>query len=122
MVLDQHMSVLEGSLGMLPRRIVVDQEYWDTARQLLEEAGFANELRPLSGGPKPETTDDAVLGGRLRLKQKRKGDRAVEFGAGVGAAGLALALRCPGVTVTLLELDPELSDIAAQNIVRNGFE
>ena len=32
MVLDQHMSVLEGSLGMLPRRIVVDQEYWEVAR------------------------------------------------------------------------------------------
>jgi tRNA1(Val) A37 N6-methylase TrmN6 len=141
MVLDQHMSVLEGSLGMLPRRIVVDQEYWDTARQLLEDAGFAHELRPLSGGLKPETTDDAVLGGQLRLKQKRKGhrvghdaillaaataaqpgDRVVEFGAGVGAAGLALAVRCPGVTVTLLEIDPELSDIAAQNIVRNGLE
>ena len=26
MVLDQHMSVLEGSLGMLPRRIVVEHE------------------------------------------------------------------------------------------------
>ena len=141
MVLDQHMSVLEGSLGMLPRRIVVDQEYWETARQLLEDAGLAHELRPLSSGPKPETTDDAVLGGRLRLKQKKKGhrvghdaillaaatdaqpgDRVVEFGAGVGAAGLALAVRCPGAAVTLLEIDPELSDIAAQNIVRNGLE
>ena len=36
MVLDQHMSVLEGSLGMLPRRIVVDEEHWEAARQLLE--------------------------------------------------------------------------------------
>jgi tRNA1(Val) A37 N6-methylase TrmN6 len=141
MVLDQHMSVLEGSLGMLPRRIVVDQEYWETARQLLEDAGLAHELRPLSSGPKPETTDDAVLGGRLRLKQKKKGhrvghdaillaaatnaqpgDRVVEFGAGVGAAGLALAVRCPGVAVTLLEIDPELSELAAQNIVRNGLD
>jgi tRNA1(Val) A37 N6-methylase TrmN6 len=141
MVLDQHMSVLEGSLGMLPRRIVVGQEYGEAARQLLEDAGLAHELRPVSSGPKPETTDDAVLGGRLRLKQKKKGhrvghdaillaaatdaqsgDRAVEFGAGVGAAGLALAMRCPGVAVTLLEIDPELSDIAAQNIVRNGLE
>ncbi len=141
LVLDQHMSVLEGSLGMLPRRIVVDQEYWETARQLLEDAGLAHELRPLSSGPKPDTTDDAVLGGRLRLKQKKKGhrvghdaillaaatnaqtgDRAVEFGAGVGAAGLALAVRCPGVAVTLLEIDPELSELAAQNVVRNGLE
>ena len=141
MVLDQHMSVLEGSLGMLPRRIVVDQEYWEIARQLLEDAGLAHELRPLSSGPKQETTDDAVLGGRLRLKQRKKGhrvghdaillaaatdphpgDRVVEFGAGVGAAGLALAVRCPGVAVTLLDIDPELSEFAAENIVRNGLE
>src|SRR5205814_6516702 len=128
MVLDRHMSVLEGSLGMLPRRIVVEDCCLDDARKLLEDAGLAHELRPLSSGPKPETTDDAVLGGRLRLKQKKKGhrighdailleaetdaqrgDRVVEFGAGVGAAGLALAVRCPGVAVTLLEIDPELS-------------
>jgi tRNA1(Val) A37 N6-methylase TrmN6 len=141
MVLDQHMSVLEGSLGMLPRRIVVEDCCLDDARKLLEDAGLAHELRPLSSGPRPETTDDAVLGGRLRLKQKKKGHRVghdaillaaatdaqpgdwvVEFGAGVGAAGLALAVRCPDVAVTLLEIDPELSDIAAQNIVRNGLE
>jgi len=141
MVLDQHMSVLEGSLGMLPRRIVVEHEDLEAARQLLEDAGLAHELRPESSGPKPETTDDAVLGGRVRLKQKKKGhrvghdaillaaatnaqpgDRVVEFGAGVGAAGLALAVRCPDVAVTLLEIDPELSDIAAQNIVRNGLD
>ena len=35
MVLDRHMSVLEGSLGMLPRRIVVDAEHWAAARQVL---------------------------------------------------------------------------------------
>ena len=44
MVLDQHMSVLEGSLGMLPRRIVVDEEHLELARQLLEDAGLAHEL------------------------------------------------------------------------------
>jgi tRNA1(Val) A37 N6-methylase TrmN6 len=141
MVLDQHMSVLEGSLGMLPRRIVVEEEDWAAARLLLEEAGLAHELRPQSSGPKPETTDDAVLGGRLRLKQKKRGhrvghdaillaaatdahpgDRVIEFGAGVGAAGLALAVRCPGVDVTLVEIDAELSGIAAENIARNGLE
>src|SRR4051812_18048544 len=141
MVLDQHMSVLEGSLGMLPRRIVVDEEHLEMARQLLEDAGLAHELRPQSSGPQPDTTDDAVLGGRLRLKQKKRGhrvghdaillaaataarpgDRMIEFGAGVGAAGLALAVRCPDVEVTLLEIDPELSGIAAENIARNGLD
>ena len=46
LVLDQNMSVLEGSLGILPRRILVDEGWVDDARQLLEEAGLGHELRP----------------------------------------------------------------------------
>jgi hypothetical protein len=34
-VLDRHMSVLEGSLGILPRRILVDDAHQEIARQLL---------------------------------------------------------------------------------------
>lgn len=139
-VLDQHMSVLEGSLGILPRRILVDDEHHDGARQLLEDAGLTHELRPAPAGAPSDLTDDAVLGGRLRLKQKRKGhrvghdaillaaatdavpgDSVADLGAGVGAAGLAVATRVPDVNVTLVEIDPELSAIAAENIVRNGF-
>jgi len=46
MVLDQNMSVLDGSIGMLPRRIVVDNDYVSRARKLLTDAGLGNELRP----------------------------------------------------------------------------
>ena len=46
LVLDQNMSVLEGSLGMLPRRILVYEEDSREARQLLVDAGLAHELRP----------------------------------------------------------------------------
>jgi hypothetical protein len=46
MVLDQNMSVLEGSLGVLPRRILVAEDQERTARQLMEDAGLAKELRP----------------------------------------------------------------------------
>jgi hypothetical protein len=46
MVVDQNMSVLEGSIGIFPRRILVEEDQVDTARRLLEEAGFGNELRP----------------------------------------------------------------------------
>ena len=46
LVLDQNMSVLEGSLGILPRRILVNDCCVDDARQLLEEAGLGHELRP----------------------------------------------------------------------------
>jgi tRNA1(Val) A37 N6-methylase TrmN6 len=87
---------------------------------------------------KPELTDDAALGGRLRLLQMRKGHRfghdaillaaavaarkgqhAVDLGAGIGAAGLALAARVPGLHVTLVEIDPALAALAAENIARN---
>jgi tRNA1(Val) A37 N6-methylase TrmN6 len=140
-VLDRHMSVLEGSLGILPRRILVDDEHQEAARRLLEDAGLAHELRPGTAQPNPELTDDAVLGGRLRLTQKRRGhrvghdaillaaatgarpgDHAIDLGSGVGAAGLALATRVPDVDVTLVEIDPELAAIAAENIARNGLQ
>ena len=46
LVLDQNMSVLEGSLGILPRRMMVAEGYTDAARTLLTNAGFGRELRP----------------------------------------------------------------------------
>src|SRR6185369_10583230 len=46
LVLDQNMSVIEGSLGILPRRILVHEEDNRAARELLAEAGLAHELRP----------------------------------------------------------------------------
>jgi len=87
-----------------------------------------------------ETSDDAVLGGRLVVRQPlkghrvghdaillaaatggRAGERAVELGAGVGAAGLALARRVAGLDVTLVEVDPALCALAAHNIEGNGL-
>jgi hypothetical protein len=46
MVVDQNMSVLEGSIGIFPRRILVEEEQIETARRLLKDAGFGDELRP----------------------------------------------------------------------------
>src|SRR5262245_35842264 len=97
----------------------------------------------VSYGPMPDddrTTDDAVPGGKLRLTQPRRGHRvghdaillaaavgaeageqAVDLGAGVGGAGLALAARVPGLAVTLVEIDEKLAAFAADNAVRNGL-
>lgn len=85
-------------------------------------------------------TEDAALGGRLRLTQPRRGHRfghdaillaaatagragwhAVDLGAGVGAAGLALALRTPGLRLSLVEIDPRLAGAARRNAERNGL-
>jgi hypothetical protein len=46
MVADQNMSVLEGSVGILPRRVLVADEYQRAARLLLQDAGLGHELRP----------------------------------------------------------------------------
>jgi len=46
LVLDQNMSVIEGSLGILPQRILVHEDDNREARELLAEAGLAHELRP----------------------------------------------------------------------------
>jgi hypothetical protein len=45
LVLDQNMSVIEGSLGMLPRRILVHEDDNREARQILTDAGLGHELR-----------------------------------------------------------------------------
>lgn len=47
-IADQNMSVLEGSLGILPRRILVADEDVARARRLLTNAGLAHELRPVA--------------------------------------------------------------------------
>jgi hypothetical protein len=44
-IADQHMSATEGSLGFLPRRIMVDADEANRARRVLQEAGLAAELR-----------------------------------------------------------------------------
>lgn len=45
LIADQGMSILEGSLGMLPRRLLVDAEQADAARKILVDAGLGDELR-----------------------------------------------------------------------------
>ncbi len=88
-----------------------------------------------------DITEDAFLGGQLLLKQKRSGhraghdaillaaateaqagDRVVDFGAGVGAAGLALARRVSGIKLTLVEIDPELAELARANAAANTID
>ena len=44
-VADQHMSATEGSVGFLPRRILVDAREEGRARRLIAEAGLGKELR-----------------------------------------------------------------------------
>ncbi len=45
-VADQAISAAEGSIGMFPRRILVDEDHFARARQLMIDAGLESELRP----------------------------------------------------------------------------
>ncbi|MGY6708611.1 MAG: putative signal transducing protein [Rhizobiaceae bacterium] len=44
MVADQNMSILEGSIGVLPRRVLVAEDEAAQARRILVDAGIADEL------------------------------------------------------------------------------
>jgi tRNA1(Val) A37 N6-methylase TrmN6 len=87
-----------------------------------------------------EFTEDAFLGGQLRLRQRKSGhraghdamllaaatpahsgDRVVDFGAGVGAAGLAVARRVAGIELALVEIDEGLADLARGNAASNAI-
>lgn len=45
LILDRHMSVLEGSIGIFARRVLVDADDAPRARRLLVDAGLGGELR-----------------------------------------------------------------------------
>lgn len=85
-------------------------------------------------------TEDGFLGGQLRLRQlksghraghdamllaaaisARTGDRLVDFGAGVGAAGLAVARRVAGIKLVLVEIDAVLAGLARGNADANAI-
>lgn len=83
-------------------------------------------------------TIDSFLGGRIQLVQPSEGYRAgidpiflsaslqlkpsekiLDVGAGVGAASIALATRCPHARITGLEVQPSLVELALTNIQTN---
>ena len=129
-VLDTHTSILEGSAGAIPRRLLVSDEDFDAANRLLAEAGEIENAEP---------RPDGLLGGKVELRQPSDGYRAaidpvllaaatpaisgtvLDVGAGGGAAALCYATRGPGARVTGLELQPELATLAMENAARNGL-
>lgn len=85
-------------------------------------------------------TDDAFLGGTVRLLQPasghrsgldavllaasipaRSGDTVLDMGCGAGAAALCVLARVPETRAILLDSDAAMLGIAGQNIARNGF-
>jgi hypothetical protein len=48
---DQHISVIEGSIGAFPRRLLVGSDDWAAARRALAEAGLESWLIPEGDAP-----------------------------------------------------------------------
>ena len=88
-----------------------------------------------------EIVENALLGGRVRLRQPTKGyragmdaallaaaagvqagERVVEAGCGAGAVLMQLAARAPGVILTGVERDPAMAALARENAALNGAE
>jgi tRNA1(Val) A37 N6-methylase TrmN6 len=86
-------------------------------------------------------SEDAMLDGRVRLLQPRRGYRAgldaallaaacdaeagarvIEVGCGVGAALLAAAVRRPQAQFVGLDRDPDAAALARRNVALNGME
>jgi tRNA1(Val) A37 N6-methylase TrmN6 len=86
------------------------------------------------------TSDDTLLGGRVKLRQPLDGyrvaidpvllaaavpasaqDRVLDIGCGSGAASLCLAARVPGCRIVGIERDRTLARFAQDNIARNEF-
>jgi FkbM family methyltransferase len=129
-VFDTHTSILEGSVSAIPRRLMVIDDDFNAACEVLVAAGELEESEP---------EPDRLLGGRVRLRQPEAGyrvaiapvllaaatpavaGRVLDVGAGVGAAALCYAVRVPGAQVTGLEVQPELAAIATENIARNDL-
>ena len=44
LILDQNMSILEGSIGIIPRRIMVPEGLYVNAQALIKDAGIGKEL------------------------------------------------------------------------------
>lgn len=87
------------------------------------------------------TSEDVLLGGRVRLIQPLRGhragtdavllaglvevgegDRVVDLGSASGAVGLMVAVRHPGAVVTFVDRDSVLIDLCRRNIRLNGLE
>lgn len=146
-VLDGHISLVEGSIGAFPRRIMVDDGHFERARALVEAGPEEVPLEELERQAEQSTmaeiavSRDTLLGGRVEFLQPKQGFRAaidavllaaalpatpgqrvLDVGCGVGTAGLCLARRIEDVSVDGVDVQADLVGLARENAALNGFE
>jgi tRNA1(Val) A37 N6-methylase TrmN6 len=132
-VFDENASAMDGSLGILPRRLMVPDDEFERAQALLRE-GLARRAA------KPEVTEDRFLGGQLVVRQFVDGFRAgldavmlaaavpakagqdiLELGSGAGTASLCLAWRVAETEVVGVEIESDLVGLSNGSATANGL-
>jgi tRNA1(Val) A37 N6-methylase TrmN6 len=130
-VFDENASVMDGSLGILPRRLMVADDDFDRGQLVLRE-GMERKAHPAG------TSKDTFLGGRLTIEQPvegfragldavmlaaavpaRMGDMVLELGSGAGTASLCLAARIPEISITGAEIESDLVGTSNHNATAN---
>ena len=138
-VLDVHTSVLEGSIGILPRRLMVADRDVFRARAVLRDNDVPDVLVMSfgPGGPHPRrlprrpppalaaaqraTAPPPIPVLLAAFVPARPGERVLDLGCGAGTAALCLAARVPGLDLHGLELQPDYADLARRNAAENGL-
>ena len=129
-ILDLHMSVMEGSISAIPRRMMVNDDQYEEAMTLVKAAEREFSRKP-----------DFLLNGRVVLHQPKTGYRSaidpvmlaaavcekpvgkvLDIGCGVGTAALCYAYRVPGNPVMALEEQPKMAALARENVAANGLD
>ena len=140
LVLDHHTSLVEGSIGAIPRRLS-GRATGLPSRLLGSRGGRRSHAMSEHPAEEPTFTEDRLLGGRIRLQQPAAGYRVaidpvflaaavpaephqlvLDVGCGAGAAMLCLAARVPHSRLVGLEMHRDLVRLAGDNIILNGLE
>lgn len=135
MVFDENASVMDGSLGILPRRLMVSDDDFDRAKAILAEG-----MAEVGSRAPVEITEDRFLGGAVVVRQRKDGfrsgldavmvaaavpahagDEVLELGSGAGTASLCLAARVRGVKAVGAEIESDLVALSNQNATANGM-
>ncbi len=140
-VLEENMSIMEGSIGVLPRRIMVSDDDYDYAANLLAEGEKSQPIAETELVDLSLLSDDKFLGGAIDVYQLIDGFRSgidavflaaalpdegemrvLDAGCASGAVSLAIAARCTRAEIDGVEIEPLAADAARMNVARNGFD
>ncbi len=114
---------------------VLTADETDGLRELVKRRGNREPLQHITGStsfqgheigvsrhalvPRPETELLAELGCEFLRATQAPTPTALDFGTGTGCIAITLAAKCPGASITALDLSPDALALARQNALKN---